>query len=358
MVPDDLRLPAARRGKLVDVECRRVRRENGVGACHRGELGERGLLQVHVLEHRLHDDVDVTEAVIAHRRSNERECAFHRLRRHSALRHRRRVVLADDRHATVERGLIHVLEQNRNAGIRVRHGDAAAHGAGANDSSTRDRTRGRVFWHARNPAGLALREEHVPHRFRLDRQDAVGEQLDFASRAAVEVHGEAGLDGVHRGEGCPRTPGRLVERRAYCLAGRDACGAIADLVLQIPGAAALLRRGTRAREGDGALQQIAVDHGVDDARLRSPGGSDRLALGAHLERCRRPAQARQPLCAARARDDPEVHLGLSHVRAGDGHAVVTGHGELEAASERVTVNGGNERLVGVFQPVQQRVHRL
>ena len=35
---------------------------------------------------------------------------------------------------------------------------------------------------------------------------------------------------------------------------------------------------------------------------------------------------------------------------------MTGHGELEAASERVTVNGGNERLVGVFE--QPRVHRL
>ena len=150
----------------------------------------------------------------------------------------------------------------------------------------------------------------------------------------------------------------LCERRAHSLAGGDACGAIADLVLQIAGATAFLRRGTRAREGDGALQQIAVDHGVDDARLRSPGGSDRLAPGAHLERCRRPAQARQPLCAARARNDPEVHLGLSHVGGRDGHAVMTGHGELEAASERVTVNGGNERLVGVFELFQPRVHRL
>ena len=150
----------------------------------------------------------------------------------------------------------------------------------------------------------------------------------------------------------------LCERRAHRLAGGDACGAIADLVLQIAGATAFLRRGTRAREGDGAFQQIAVDHGVDDARLRSPGGSDRLAPGAHLERCRRPAQARQPLCAARARNDPEVHLGLSHVGGGDGHAVMTGHGELEAASERVTVNGGNERLVGVFELFQPRVHRL
>ena len=175
---------------------------------------------------------------------------------------------------------------------------------------------------------------------------------------AVEVHGEARLDGVHRGERRASAARRPGERGANGLAGGDARGAIADLVLEIAGAAALPRRGTRAREGDGAVQQIAVDHGVDDARLPGPGGGDRLALGAHLERERRPAQARQPLRAAGARNDPEVHLGLAHVGGGDSHAVMTGHGELEAAAERMTVNGGNERLAGVFEPFQPRVHRL
>ena len=151
---------------------------------------------------------------------------------------------------------------------------------------------------------------------------------------------------------------RLAERCAHSLTGGDACGAIADPVLQIAGATALPRRGTRSREGDGAFQQIVVDHGVDNARLHSPRGGDRLALGAHLERARRPAQARQPLGAARARNNPEVHLGLTHLGGGDSHAVMAGHGELEAASERVTVNGGDERLVGVFQLFQSRVHRL
>ena len=116
--------------------------------------------------------------------------------------------------------------------------------------------------------------------------------------------------------------------------------------------------GTRLREGDGAFQQIAVDQGVDDARLDGPRGGDRLALGAHLERERRPAQPRQPLGAPRARNDPEVHLGLTHLRGSDSDAVVARHGELEAAAERVAVNRGNERLAGVFKLFQPRVHRL
>ena len=112
------------------------------------------------------------------------------------------------------------------------------------------------------------------------------------------------------------------------------------------------------REGDGAFQQIAVDHGVDDARLDGPRGGDRLALGAHLECERRPAQPRQPLRAAGAGNDPEVHLGLTDLRGGDSDAVVARHGELEAAAERVAVNRGDERLAGVFQLFQPRVHRL
>ena len=88
------------------------------------------------------------------------------------------------------------------------------------------------------------------------------------------------------------------------------------------------------------------------------GGGDRLAGGAHLECERRPAQARQPLRAACAGNDPEVHLGLTHIGGGHSDAVMTGHGKLEAASKRVTVNGGDERLGGVFELFQPCVHRL
>ena len=53
-----------------------------------------------------------------------------------------------------------------------------------------------------------------------------------------------------------------------------------------------------------------------------------------------------------------MHLGLADVGGGDGDAVMTRHGELETAAERMTVNGGNERLLGVLEPFQARMHRL
>ena len=71
-----------------------------------------------------------------------------------------------------------------------------------------------------------------------------------------------------------------------------------------------------------------------------------------------PHKPRQPLRAACAGNDAELHLGLTHLRGGDGDAVVARHRELEAAAERVAVNRGDERLAGVFELLQARVHRL
>ena len=132
--------------------------------------------------------------------------------------------------------------------------------------TTAARAIGRVgvsLGHVRNLAGLTLGEEQVAHRLRLGRQDAVGEQLDFTSRARVEIHGDARLDGVNRREWRAGATRGLGERRANGLAGGHAGGAIGDSVLEIAGAPALPRRGTRSGESNGAVQQIAVDHGVE-----------------------------------------------------------------------------------------------
>jgi hypothetical protein len=52
---------------------------------------------------------------------------------------------------------------------------------------------------------------------------------------------------------------------------------------------------------------------------------------------------------------PRWDLGLPDVGAGDRDPVVTSHRDLEAAAERVTVQGGNQGLAGVFQCSQTRV---
>ena len=65
-------------------------------------------------------------------------------------------------------------------------------------------------------------------------------------------------------------------------------------------------------------------------------------------------QPRQPLRAFGAGDDAEVHFGLAQLRVGDGHAVVAGHGHLEAAAERRAVDRHHDRLGAVLDALQQR----
>ena len=65
VVAEHLRRPSAGDRELIDVERGRVGRQDAVGPRHLAELGERGLLQVHVLEHRFSDDVHLVEAVVA-----------------------------------------------------------------------------------------------------------------------------------------------------------------------------------------------------------------------------------------------------------------------------------------------------
>ena len=158
------------------------------GRVTRASSANVALLQVHVLEHGLDDDVDLVEAVVARRRRDEAQRSGHRLRRHLALRDRGLVVLPDRRHAAIDGGLIDVLQQHRDAGIGVRHRDAAAHRAGADDRRARDVLRRRVLRDVRNLRDLALGEEQMPQRPRFVGEDAVGEELALALGSGLEVH--------------------------------------------------------------------------------------------------------------------------------------------------------------------------
>jgi hypothetical protein len=62
-----------------------------------------------------------------------------------------------------------------------------------------------------------------------------------------------------------------------------------------------------------------------------------------LERLFGADQARQPLRAARARDDAQSDLWHPESRRWFGDAVVTGQRNLEAATEHSTVQGRNNR---------------
>ena len=214
VVADDLCRTSARLRELVDVERRRIARENAVRTGDARDLGERRLLQIHVLEHRLDDDVDVVEAVIGRRRRDERHRALKRLRRHLALGDRRLVVPANRRESAVERRSVDFLEQHRNAGVGVSHGDPATHRAGADHRRPLDLARGRILRHVGNLGDVAFGEKQMHERARLGRYDAVGEQLALAPRAGVEWQREPRLDRADRGERRSQAARRLLQRCA------------------------------------------------------------------------------------------------------------------------------------------------
>ncbi len=196
----------------------------------------------------------------------------------------------------------------------------------------------------------------MAHRLRFGRDDAIGEELDLAARSGVEVHREAGFDGVYGRKWGPRSACGLRQGIARGLNRCQSGGAIADLVLELTGLAA--RAGCRAGPGEGhrALEQIALDDRIDDALFVRARGCDKTAFCAHFQSEGRAAEAGQSLRPASTGDDAEQHFRLSDLRAGDGHAIMAGHCELEPAAERGPVNRRDERFADVLDGLQPRVH--
>ena len=92
------------------------------------------------------------------------------------------------------------------------------------------------------------------------------------------------------------------------------------------------------------LEQLVVgDDAVDEAEFERLLGEDRVADQVHLQRLVGADQARQPLGAAEAGDDPELDLGLAEDRRLGGDPHVAGHRHLAAAAEGDRVDGGDRR---------------
>ena len=72
------------------------------------------------------------------------------------------------------------------------------------------------------------------------------------------------------------------------------------------------------------------------------------ALGAHLYSFGDTDKARQTLGSAGPGNDSQLHLGLTHLRAGRCQPVMAGHGQLQSAAEGVAVNRHHHRLAAVL----------
>ena len=104
-----------------------------------------------------------------------------------------------------------------------------------------------------------------------------------------------------------------------------------------------------------ARDQVVHDP-IDKARLQRLCRLDGPSRHAHRQRRLDADQPRQALGAFGAGDDAEVHLRLSQLRVWHGHAVVPGHGHLEAAAERRAVHRHHDGLGTVLDAGQEPVH--
>ena len=148
-------------GDLVHVERRGVGGQYCAGLGDLVEFLEHGLLDADFLEYRLDDQVGILEIVIGHRALQHAHALVQFFLGQLALLHAVFVVLADRGHALVQRFLLHFEHRHRNSRIQEVHGDAAAHGAGADHADLGDLARRGVVGHVGNFRRRALAGEGV-----------------------------------------------------------------------------------------------------------------------------------------------------------------------------------------------------
>jgi hypothetical protein len=113
---------------------------------------------------------------------------------------------------------------------------------------------------------------------------------------------------------------------------------------------------TRARECHRTRFEVALEHGIDEARLERVGRLDGSARHQHLNRGVHAHQARQALRALGPRNDAEVHLRQPHLPARHGDAVVARHRELEPPAQCGAVKRHHHGHAAVLDAREQVVH--
>ena len=190
-------------------------------------------------------------------------------------------------------------------------------------------------------------------RFGLRRGEALDEKCLFDLATLPERHFRRGF---HRINGSKRRQqAALLLARILASSGED--GGIllgrAKFVVAFARLQNWLSRELLSKS-DCACQQISVDELVDEAESQRPFSGDGIAFAAHLDRLGHAREPRQPLCPRSARDDAELHFGLTNLRASNGNAIVASHGSFHPAAQCRPVNSGDDGLAAIFDFQEQR----
>ena len=247
-------------GDLVHVERGGVGGDDGAGLGDLVELGEDLLLQRHVLEHGLDDEVGRAEVLQLQRRRQPGHALLGLRLRGAAALHVGLERVLDARDALVERLLRGLDDGEREARVEEGEPDAGAHGAGAEDADRLDVAQLGVGADAGQVRRLPLGEERVLQRAGVGARGRLAEQRALARVALGQRHRGRRLHRVDGGLRRDRAAGMAGERTARLLeqAGRN----LVDLLLAD---AARRLAHLLLGEGDGSRHHVAVGHLVDQA---------------------------------------------------------------------------------------------
>ena len=328
------------------------------GRANRSSSAKTLLLQLHPLEDRLDHDVGFGEPLVRQGRLDHRQAVGHLLGRQPALPDGGLIVLADSGQSAVERLLVDLLEQDRDAGVGVDHRDAAPHGPRADNGRPLDGQDRGLLGDAGDLGHFPFAEEDVDQRLRLVREQAFAEQLGLFLQALGKGQGgrrRDGLDGFQRRQQVAARPStRGTHFHQLHVVGH----LIAELLCELARPAEELAAGQDlARKAGRLLEQVSRDDPVEDARVACLGRGDGIAAGAHLRRPGHACQPRQPLRAAGSRNEPELDFRLTDLRRRHPDAIVTRHGQLEPAAKGETVDGTDDRLGKLLEGFEQTRNR-
>ncbi len=235
---------------------------------------------------------------------------------------------------------------DRNSGIGEVHGDAAAHGAAAEDRGGLDRLHGRVGGDIRDLGRLALGEEGVPLPLGLLGLQALQEILALLGHALVVGQRDRVLDALDAAIG--RDHAARLARDAFA-------GRLEDLGRPLRIDRQLARLAQRPPLGhepfgkrDRAFDEVALDHLVEQAQGERRVGRPVCAVQDDRERRRDADQARQALGAAGAGQQPQLDLRQAETRALVADPVVAAERQLEPAAHRRAVDRGDDRFRAVL----------
>src|SRR5579864_2520485 len=254
-------------GDRIDVEGRGVGGENGVRGGHAIELGEDLFLNLHILEHRLDDDVRRVELAIIAGPLDEGAGPIGPLGWHAAARHRSRIIPGDYAESALQRFGRELEQPHRDAGVREIHGNTAAHRARTDHRGAAHSQGLYLRTDAGDLARLALGEEHVRERAALRAVAALDEMLALDPQRLGLRARACRLDAVDDLPGrelTARTGDDLLPERGEELRGH-ALDTRAHLARETQGPALKCRLACKRH---GRTQRIVVDR-IDEPQLES-----------------------------------------------------------------------------------------